>query len=365
MVVALALSLLVGVLSAGEDKVVKYKNKEVVSGSVKSAELTGVEIEIKDARTGAAAKMTLPASDIAEIEWDIADQEWRSGISAFNSGGYVVASRSFLSIINEKEDFDKIPNVAKPALIYYAAESLYRAGKPADAVPVFERLINENKTSYYAPRAVGSLVDAAIQTKTLDKVPPLLGLLRSQGGEQKALADYYEGQMLFSKGQSREAEAKFASAAMASSVPATKGMALMGQAQCAIGNGDLAKGRQLAQQSLAAEPPASVAGAAHLIIGDAIVAEVDKAGANVPNLQEKLMDALLEYVRVFEQYKGDPRTEPEAMLKAGLCLQRLSKLPNRGGDKHRAQYLFNKLNSEPRFRATRFAQQAQEALRKM
>jgi hypothetical protein len=121
----------------------------------------------------------------------------------------------------------------------------------------------------------------------------------------------------------------------------------------------------LAQQSLAAEPPASVAGAAHLIIGDAIVAEVDKAGANVPNLQEKLMDALLEYVRVFEQYKGDPRTEPEAMLKAGLCLQRLSKLPNRGGDKHRAQYLFNKLNSEPRFRATRFAQQAQEALRKM
>ena len=49
--------------------------------------------------------------------------------------------------------------------------------------------------------------------------------------------------------------ALFAAAAAGTAVPTTKGMALMGQAQCAIVAGKLAEGRNLAQQALLAGPP--------------------------------------------------------------------------------------------------------------
>ena len=82
-------------------------------------------------------------------------------------------------------------------------------------------------------------------------------------------------------------------------------------------------------------------------------------------MQGKLMDALLEFMRVIEQYRGDPRTEPQAMLRAGDCLARLSKLPNRGGDRYRAQQMYNKLINDPRYRNTRWGAQAAEAMKKL
>ena len=352
-----------GPLRGVEDRVTKYKNNEVIVGTVKKAELTNVDMEVRDPRTQAVANVSLAAAEISDIEWDVADAEWRAATSAYEGAKYAQAAQGFLGIVSDPEAFDKIRLAAKAALYYYCAESLYRAGKAPEAVPLFEKLMSDFKTSYYVPRAVGSLVDALIQMKEFNKATGLLKPLRELGGEQKPLADYFEGQIMLAQGKPQDAEKLFASAAVATSVPATKGMALMGQAQCAIASNNLARGRELAQRALMAGPPASVAGAAHLTIGEAILTEIE--AERPADLQGKLMDALLEFMRVLEQYKGDPRTEPQAMLKAGDCLARLSKLPNRGGDRYRAQQMYNRLINDTRYRNTRWGAQAAEAIKKL
>jgi len=360
---ALALGVAAWPLRGVEDRITKVKNNEVIVGEVKKAELTNVDMQVRDPRTQAVANVSLAAAEIADIEWDVPMLEWRTAMGDFESAQYTKASQEFQSIVSDPEAFEKIRAAAKPTLYYLCAESLYRAGKTSEAVPVFEKLLSEFKTSYYIPRAVGSLVDALIQMKEFDKAAALLKQLRELGGEQKPLADYYEGQIKLAQGRPQDADKLFVSAASGTNVAATKGMALMGQAQCAIASNSLAKGRELAQKALMAGPPASVAGAAHLIIGEATLTEVETE--RPPDLQSKLMDALLEFMRVIEQYRGDPRTEPQALLKAGDCLARLSKLPNRGADRYRAQQMYNKLINDPRYRNTRWGAQAAEAIKKL
>jgi len=352
-----------GPLRGIEDRITKYKNSEVIPGEVKKAELTNVDVVVRDAKTQAVANVSLPAAEIADIQWDVADPEWRAAIGAFEGAKYVQAAQGFLGIVNDAEALEKIRGAVKPALYYYCAESLYRAGKGTEAVPWFEKLMGDFKTSYYVPRAVGSLVDALIQMKDFDKAAARLKPLRELGGEQKPLADYFEGQILLAQGKPQDAEKLFGAAAAGTSVAATKGMALMGQAQCAIATNSLARGRELAQRALLAGPPASVAGAAHLIIGEALMSEIETE--KPADLQGKLMDALLEFMRVLEQYRGDPRTEPQAMLKAGDCLSRLSKLPNRSGDRYRAQQMYQRLTNDSRYRNTRWGAQAAEAIKKL
>ncbi|MCY3023146.1 MAG: hypothetical protein NTW87_29570 [Planctomycetota bacterium] len=353
-------------LGAVEDHIIKYKNKEVVPGEIKKADLDQVEILYRDQKTGNASPIGFGAAEIASIEWDIQDPDWRSGMAAFEGGQYGQAAQRFQSVV-AGEDFDKFRAAAKPAAYYYCAESLYRSNKLGDAVPMFKKLVSDYKSSFYVPKAVGSLVDAAIQTSKMDEVPALLGQLTQMGGEQRVLANYYEGQVFLAQDKVKQAEEKFAAAGAGTSVPATRGMALMGQAQCAIAAGDLARARDLAKRALQAEPPASVAGAAHLIIGNALVAEADKEKAAGEALQNKLMDALLEYMRVQEQYRGDPRTEPESIFKAGNCLERLYKSnpTSRGGDRHRAMYMYNKLTNDARYRSSRWAVQASEAIKNL
>jgi len=360
---ALALGVAAGPLRGAEDRVTKYKSNEVIVCNVKKAELTNVDIEVRDARTQAASNFSLAAAEIADIEWDMPILEWRTAWSDYESAQYAKAAQGFVGILGDPEVLEKVRTAAKPALYYFCAESLYRSGKSSEAVPQFEKLLNEFKTSYYVPRAVGSLVDALIQMKEFDKAAALLKQLRDLGGEQKPLADYYEGQIKLSQDRPQDADKLFASAVSSTNVAATRGMALMGQAQCAISSNNLAKGRELAQKALLAGPPASVAGAAHLIIGEAILAEVETEKPT--DMQGRLMDALLEFMRVVEQYRGDPRTEPQAMLKAGDCLVRLSKLPNRGADRYRAQQMYNKLINDPRYHNTRWGAQAAEAIKKL
>jgi tetratricopeptide (TPR) repeat protein len=355
-----------GTLRAENDRITKYKDNSVIAGKVNNADVAGVEILVKDAHTaGEGAKITLAAAEISDIDWDVNDQEWHAAMSAFDNAQYAKAAQSYQAILGDADGLNAFRKAAKPALYYYCAESLYRSAKLDEAVPMFEKLMTEFKTSYYVPKAVGSLVDAAIQTKKLDKVPPLLNQLRQLGGEQKPLADYFEGQMQMAQGKTAEADKLYQAAASGTNVAATKGMALMGQAECAIAGNNLVRARDLAQKALQAGPPASVAGAAHLIIGDALVAEVDTQKPSGEALTDKLMDALLEYMRVMEQYKGDPRTEPQAMLKAGDCLGRLCKLPNRGGDRYRAVYMYQKLTNDPRYRSSRWAAQAAESAQKL
>ena len=351
-------------LSAGrawtlDDKVTLYRNNELLNGHVTKDESSGVDLEI----TGQGSRQLQP-TEVADIDWDISDKEWRTAIAQYKSGGYGSAAQRLAGLISEKESLDAFRREAKPYLFYVYADCLYHMGKLSEAVPLFEKFINENKSSRYVPTAVGSLVDAAIEGHSFEKITPLLALLRSQGPEQKAQADFYEGRMLLAQGKPRDAESKFVAAASGSSVPDAKGMALMGQAECAIGDKNITKARELAQRALTASPSAVVSGAAHLVIGDTLIAEVDTQHPAGEALENKLLDALLEYMRVTEQYRGDPRTEPNALLKAGECLQRMSALPNHGGDRQRAISMFGRLTSDTKYRNTSWAAEAEKDMQK-
>ncbi len=356
--------LLLAVVAAfvhADDKVTLVARNEVVNGRIRKCDMDGIDVDVKDARSGAIAKRTLKTDEVADIEWSVNDQEFMSGLNAFKGGGYTQAAQRFQTVVSDPESMQGFRAEMKPYLFYIYGESLYRSGKPGEAVPVYEKLMNEYKTSYYIPQAVGSLVDCAILTKEFKKVDPLLGVLRGMGNEQKALADYYEGQLLLAQDKVKEADTRFGNASRSATTASTKGMALMGQARCAVIAKDLAKARQLAQQSLQAGAPASVASAAHLVIGEATLAEVD--GGKADNIEGRLMDALLSFMRVIEMYPGQPNTEPVAMLRAGESLQRLSKLPNRGADRQRSMAMFTRLTSDARYKNTRWAQDAAESMK--
>ncbi len=347
-----------------EDKVTLVRNNEVLMGRVKKEDAEQIEMEVRE-KTGQTGVRKLSPSDITDIEWDINDAEWREGYRHFKRGSYGKAAQSFNSIIGDKESLDKIRPEAKPYLFFMYAESLYRSGNAKEAVPAFEKCINEFTSSFYSSYAVGSLVDAAIQNNDFTKVPPLLSKLRALSGEPKAMADYYEGKMWKAQKKSKDARNKFLAAERGSSVPATKGMALMGQASCALEEGNLVEARDLAQKALASGNIPSVAGAAHLIIGNAMVAEADSAKLMGEALEFKLLDALLEFMRVHMQYAGDRNTEPEAMLRAGDCLQRLAKAfpKTRGADRHRAIAMYSRLKEDPRYRGTSWSEAAGEAMK--
>lgn len=219
----------------------------------------------------------------------------------------------------------------------------------------------------YTTDALSSLVEAAIVTGDFNKVPPLLAELRNRGGEQKALADFYEGKLLQAKKEFAQASKKYNEAFMASNSPKIKGMALMGQAECAVAEGKLGEAREKAQKALESNPPASVAAAAHLVIGEALLAEIDAQKPIGEVLEKKLMDAVLEFLRVHLLYPGDRATEPKALFKAGECFQRLAKQFNttHGYDRQRATTMYNKLKEDPRWQGTEWANKATEALAKL
>lgn len=347
-----------------EDTVTLHKNGEKLTGRIKSENIEAIEVEIKDPKSpqGGAIRKLLPG-EVAEIEWGISTQEWRDGFRAFRAGAYSRAADNFSGILTDKETLDTFRAEAKPYLQYMYAESLFRAEKSAEAVKEFEKFMADYKSSTYSTAAVGSLVDASVQSGDFGKVPNLLADLRKMGGEQKAMADYYEGKMMLAQKKVPAAEQKFGAAASGSSVPSTKGMALMGQAQCAVENKDVAKARDLAQRALGTNPPRNVAGAAHLVIGETLLAEVDAQKPTGDELVNKLMDALLAYMRVHLQYDGDRSTEPRAMYRAGECLQRLSKLPNRGADRQRSITMYSRLTADPRYRNTEDSKKAADAIR--
>ena len=355
---------------AADDKVTLFRNGEVVSGRIKKEDMESVEMEIRDPRGPGAVMRKFTPGEVAEMEWEITDPacaaDWREGVNAYKKGSYSKAAGSFGTIIADKEVEKAFRPEAKPCLYYLYAESLYRAEKTSEATPAFEAFMKDYQNSSYMPLAVGSMVDSAITEGKYEKVPKMLADLRRLGAEQKAFADYYEGKLLRAKKDPAGADKKFADAAAGSSVPATKGMALMGQASCAVDQNNPAKARELAQKALASNPPTSVAGAAHLVIGDAILAEIDAKKPGGDALQNMLLDAVLEYLRVHLQYGGDRNTEPKALFKAGECLQILAKkFPQRGIDRQRAITMFSKLKEDPKYRATDWAKQADEALKKL
>ncbi len=350
-----------GQARAESDKITLVKNKEVVSGKITKDDKDGLEIEM-----GAGARRTFNSAEIGDVDWDVSTEGFREAVASFRSGAYSSAADGLQGIIEQKEVLDQVRAVARPYILYLYAECKYRGGKGQEAAAVYQRLIDTYKNSRYTPMALTNMADSAIQSKAFDKLPPLLAHLRDGGPDQKQMADYYEGEALLAQNKPAEALKKYAAAA-AGIVLRVKAMALAGQARCLIAAGDAAKAREAAQAAINLSPADSVSAVAHTIIGDSILAEADSKKLTGTPLQDALLDAILEYLRVQNQYPTDARTEGYAVLKAGECFKRLSKLPGRAGgeDQGRAVALFSRLSGDRRFANTDYPNKASKFLDEM
>ncbi|HLX62700.1 MAG TPA: tetratricopeptide repeat protein [Planctomycetota bacterium] len=330
---------------AEADKVTLVKNKEVISGRITKDDRDGLEIDMRGG-----AKRTVNSSEIADVEWDVSDENFHDAVGAFRSGAYVRAASSLESLIKDKESLDRVRPLARPYLYYLYAESKYRSGKAADAMAAYQDLITKFPNSRYVPAALSNMCASAIQSRNFDKLPALLKLLADGGPEQKQLADYYEGEAALAQNKPADALRKYANAAVGG-VQKVKAMALVGQARAYAATNEPAKSREAAQAALALNPPEGMAALAHTLIGDAIVADADAKKLTGSQLQDALLDAVLEYMRVQTQYPADAQTEGDALLKSGECFMRLAKLPTRSGsdDRERALALFNRIGSERKF----------------
>jgi tetratricopeptide (TPR) repeat protein len=349
---------------AEADKVTLVKGKEVVSGKITKDDRDGLEIEIRD-RANSGAKRTLTSNEILDVEWDLADQDAADGLRQFKDGKYGQAAESLAGIVGQKEAMDRMRPVARPFLVYAFAESLMHSGRAAQAYPVYQFLTENYKTSRYAPMALSSMAAAAVQAKQFDKLPPLLAQLREAGGDQKQRADLLEADALLMQGKAKEALARYTSAAAGGA--AIRAQALAGQARAYAASGDLAKARDAAQATLAANPTPDVAADAHVIIGDALMADIDAKKPAGAALVDALLDAALEYLRVQNQYAASADSEGHALLKAGECFQRLSTLPTRASadDRERAVALYGRLQSERRFAGSDYANKAFKHMEEM
>ena len=333
---------------AEADKVTLVRAREVVVGKITKDDRDGLEIEIRD-RSGA-AKRTFNSNEVAEIEWDVSEEGFHEGGAAFHNGSFERAADLFGGIANQPDAMNRVRAIARPYVLYMHAESLFRAGKAADAYTAYQKLIEGAKNSRYAPFALSNMADAAIQAKTFDKVPALLAQLREGGPEQKQLADYYEAEALLAQGKAKEAATKYMNA-VAGGPGRIRAMALVGQARAQAASGDSVKARELAQQALTLNPQDLTAARAHVIIGDAALSDADSKKLSGTQLQDALLDAILSYLRVQNQYPADSATEGYALLKIGECFKRLSKLPSRAAsdDRERAMSAFGRIASERRF----------------
>jgi TolA-binding protein len=348
---------------AVEDKVILRGKPEPKLGRVKSADMAGIEVALKGAGEGATE--TLKPEQVESIEWDVNDRDFKEAMSSYRGGNFRSAADHFRDLINNKESMDAFRGEAKPYLSYVFADSLYKSGNLKEAVPAFEKLLTDFSSSMYVPMSIANIVDAAIRTSDFAKVPPLLDKLRGQGAESKAMAEYYNGQLLLAQGKLPEAEKKFNDSANATSVNDTKAMAIMGVADCAVRANNMEKAGTEAKRALAlfSSPPPNIAGMAHLINGNVYKAQA--ASASGQKQMELLTDAVLEYMRNDVQYTTcSAAVQGESMLNAADCLETLAKVfaESHGADRGRAVTLYSKITADPRFRGSRFAAKANECL---
>lgn len=366
-IVMMALCVLIGTSFCAEsDKVTLVRNKEVKSGRITKDDKDGLEIELSDARGGSGARQTFMTADIADVDWDLSAEGFHEAITAFRRGAYASAAETLQGIVDQKEALDSVRPVARPYVFFMLAESKYRGGKLPEAMAAYQKLIATFPSSRYVPLAITNMADAVIQSKMFDKLPPLLATLREGGNDQKQLADYYEGESLMAQNKPGDAAKKYGNAAQGG-VPRVRAMALVGQARCLMASNDAGRARDAAQTALTLSPPEGIAASAHSILGDAIVADADSKKLSGTPLQDALLDAVLEYMRVQNQYPTDARTEGYAIFKAAECFKRLGKLPGRtaGEDQGRAVALLGRLASERRFANTEFPSKAMKQLDEM
>ena len=213
---------------AEADKVTLIKGKEVVSGKITKDDRDGLEIEMREKGGGGTrARRTLNSNEILDVDWDLADQDAAEALRSYKQGAYSQAADTLSGIVGQKDTLERMRPVARPFLVYAYAESLMRSGQASKAFPIYQNLIENYKTSRYAPMALTSMATAAVQAKAFDKLPALLAQLRDAGGEQKQRADLLEAEALLMQGKAKDALSRYSSAA-AGSTGAVKAQALAG-----------------------------------------------------------------------------------------------------------------------------------------
>ena len=104
---ALVVAAAAGLARGIEDTVIKYKNNEAVHGEIKKADLTNVDMEMKDPRTQAPATVSIPTAEIADIKWDVSGVEWQAAMNAYEGAQYANAAKDFLGITNDQEELER------------------------------------------------------------------------------------------------------------------------------------------------------------------------------------------------------------------------------------------------------------------
>jgi predicted Zn-dependent protease len=211
--------------------------QEVVTGRINKDDRDGLEVEVKDARTGAVAKQTFNTSQVVAVEYDVPDENYHDAVTAYRINDFSTASTSLANLIGDKDAIEKVRPVVRPYIQFLYAECLYRKGKVAEAFTEYDKFVKGFKNSRYVPLALGSMTEAAIRAKAFDKLPALLTQLRDGGGDQKQMADYYEAEGLMAQGKAKEALSKYGTAA-SGSVVRIKALAFVGQARAMADTGD-------------------------------------------------------------------------------------------------------------------------------
>lgn len=315
------------------------KGTRVLKGVVVADNLDTLKL-----RVGGGGNIELSGSQVISVEYDITDPSWRDGLNAYRSGQWREAADNFAVLLGERK-WRRFRDAAKPYLLYLTASALRRSKQHAKAFKIFEKFINDYGNSRYLPAAAREFVETAIVLKRFQKVPAVLAKLRGLRGEFTVIADYCEALMRQAQNRGSEADRLFRRVALNTKNAEMRGMARLGQAECAEKRGRISVAREAAQKALAGNPSAVVAAKAHLIIGRTLFAEAPKAGSDKER-QAKFTDALLEFLRVPVCWPGDERVEPEALLLLARCHAMLAQFPGHSKDRKAALYWLSVLRGK-------------------
>jgi tetratricopeptide (TPR) repeat protein len=164
-------------LRAGADKIILRGKTESLSGKIVAADLYLVDFVVHG-QVGPARQFK--RDDIENIEWDVSDQEFQNGMTAYRAERFEDAVNHFNKLIQNAEAMITLRALVKPYVFYIRADSLVKAKKTEEGVACFEKLINDFDNSIYASLAFARILDVVTDTAHFTKFGPLINKLRSE-----------------------------------------------------------------------------------------------------------------------------------------------------------------------------------------
>jgi TolA-binding protein len=334
------------------DEVTLVNGKPIKGEVIKE---TVASVKMVDERKAQLPEFT--GAQVASIKWDIQNLEFQQAEKQLEGGNYEGAAVGFKGVVDDFANFPREP--AKPYVMLQYGTSLYQAGKPEDAQEAFEKLMTDYSTSRYVGDAAGRLISIYIQLKNFNRAKELLKKLSGMGANFAARALLLEADIDLAQGKKADASGKYAKVPGSTTDAELLALARLGQARC---EEQPAKMRQAAEAALALKGASpNILATAHLLIGNSLLEEGKALKDDAA--KEKLLDAVLEFLRVTMLYPGNETTEGEAMFKAGECFKLLSKRPDRKADRGRAAELYRQVREK--YPGSRWAKVASESLKEI